>query len=165
MRYRQARHDQSCAYKGEYMSSMESNHQVPLIHSQRVWPDCIGGNSTKRPVPSRSFLWEVARKFRSSLTRHFPNVLQFAANLDASHHQWRKFLSAAIRQPRFNDLAVVGSPFSQNCRHPHTPLLSFPPSRQFPRSTPERGFGVDHQSRPRFSGTRFSTRRPRLIGT
>jgi uncharacterized protein (DUF1810 family) len=47
---------------------MESNHQVPLIHSQRVWPDCIGGNSTKRPVPSRSFLWEVARKFRSSLT-------------------------------------------------------------------------------------------------
>ena len=80
-------------------------------------------------------------------------------------HRWKEFCSAVIRQPRFDDLAVVGSRFGQFCRHPDTPLLSFPPCRQFPRPTPERGFGVDHQSRPRFSGTRFSTRQPRLIGT
>ncbi len=32
-------------------------------------------------------------------------------------------------------------------------------------ATPERVFVVDHRSIPGFSGTRFSTRRPRLIGT
>ncbi len=34
-----------------------------------------------------------------------------------SRHRWKEFRSAVIRQPRFDDLAVVGSPFGQICRH------------------------------------------------
>ncbi len=75
------------------------------------------------------------------------------------------FPSVAIRQSRFDDLAVVGSPFDQFCRHPDTPFPSISPRRRFPRPTPERVFVVDHQSSPRFSGTIPSARQPRLIGT
>jgi len=46
-------------------------------------------------------------------------------------HRWKEFHSAAIRQSRFDDLAVVGSQFDQVRRHPDAPLPHFSPCRRF----------------------------------
>ena len=59
------------------------------------------------------------------------------------------FPSVAIRQSRFDDLAVVGSPFDQFCRHPDTPFPSISPRRRFPRPTPERVFVVRSSIKPK----------------
>jgi hypothetical protein len=59
--------------------------------------------------------------------------LQLALTVHNFHYPWNKLLSAAIRQARFEDLAVFGSPFGQVCRHPDAPLPSFSPCRRFPR--------------------------------
>ena len=53
------------------------------------------------------------------------------STVDEHHHRWKEFRSAAIRQPRFDDLAVVGSPFDQFSRHPDTPFPSFSPGHRF----------------------------------
>ncbi len=60
---------------------------------------------------------------------------------------------------------MFGSPLGPVFRHSDAPLRSFSPCCRFPRPAPERVFVVDHQSGPRFSGTSFSARQLRPIGT
>ena len=43
--------------------------------------------------------------------------------VDEPDHRRKEFRSVVIRQPLFDDFAVVGSPFGHFCRHPDTSLL------------------------------------------
>ena len=58
------------------------------------------------------------------LNRNFPEItINSEPIVGELHLRWKEYHSAAIRQSRFDDLAVVGSPFDKFCRHPDTPPL------------------------------------------
>ena len=148
-------------------SDLAMGDQAP----RRIWRRHLQilGDQVTAPetAPDRGRQDRARRREQSGhFNRYFPDSIRIGEHIVGEpDHRWKKIYSAPTRQPRIDVLVVVGSPFGQICRHPDTPLLSFPPCRRFPRPTPERSFGVNHQSRPRFSGTRFLTRRPRPIGT
>ncbi len=99
------------------------------------------------------------------LVRHFPDAIQIRGNHTTVPAPRGCIPFEAIRWHDFGNRPALGRPFGQFFRHPDTPLPSFLPRRGFPRPTPERVFVVNHQSRPRFSGTSFSAPPPRPIGT
>ena len=89
----------------------------------------------------------------------------FVENVPLSDRQENCIPFAAIRWHDFGNRPAIGRPFGRFSCHPDTPLVSQSPCRRFPRPTPERVFVANHQSGPRFSGTKSSAPPPRPIGT
>ncbi len=77
---------------------------------------------------------------------HYPDNFQitpkFREIVSPFHRHGNCIPFAAIRGPDFGDQPSVGRPFAQILRHSDTPLLSFSPSRRFPRPSSKRGVNL-----------------------
>ncbi len=132
------------------------------------WPREASANAPRIP-------WALRSPSARPIPTYLDNIIKlsdipqmtsdFVENVPLSDRQGNCIPFAAIRWHDFGNRPGCGRPFGRFSCHPDTPLVSQSPCRRFSRPTPERVFVANHQSGPRFSGTKSSAPPPRPIGT